>query len=465
MHRAQRRRGQHRHVHRLGPGRRGRGRRPRRRPGAARRRHPRRRRRALRPGGRRAPSPPRHRRPSPGSPSQGARFDRKPTARLRLGLEGAHGRRRIVHAHGDGTGAELSRPSWTRAPRLPSVSLWDHSPPARSSPRRTRGRRPGRHPRRPVELRTDTVVLATGGIGGLFSHTTNPLSSRGQGLALAHRAGATLRDVEMVQFHPTALDVGIDPMPLVSEAVRGEGAILVNERGEWVLANPLSARDVVSRAEWAQLQAGHRVFLDARRTPRRALRRAVPADLRHRPRVRARSRRGSAARPSRPRTTTWVACWWTSAARPPCPACTPPARSRPPGCTAPTGWPATPCSKPWSADAGSPGTWRTPRRAAGRAPPAARTHPGRAERRTPDPALRAGAHHRQRRSRRAAGRGGPADGAGRPRRPPSAQRRRPGRPPAGRQAALRREESAAATPAPTSPRPQNGRARSPRPSA
>ena len=71
----------------------------------------------------------------------------------------------------------------------------------------------------------------------------------------------------MVQFHPTALDVGIDPMPLISEAVRGEGAILVNEAGEWVLRNPLAARDVVSRAEWTQLQSGHRVFLDARTDP------------------------------------------------------------------------------------------------------------------------------------------------------------------------------------------------------
>jgi L-aspartate oxidase len=73
--------------------------------------------------------------------------------------------------------------------------------------------------------------------------------------------------MEMVQFHPTALDIDLDPMPLVSEAVRGEGAILVNEQGQWVLRNPLSARDVVSRAEWAQLQDGHRVFLDARTEP------------------------------------------------------------------------------------------------------------------------------------------------------------------------------------------------------
>jgi L-aspartate oxidase len=200
--------------------------------------------------------------------AQGAEFDRGGDGRLRLGLEGAHSRRRIVHAHGDRTGAELLETVVAGARARASVALWDHSP-AREI-LTTGGRVAGVRvdtPEGPVELVTDTVLLATGGIGGLFLHTTNPLSSRGQGLALAHRAGATLRDVEMVQFHPTALAVGVDPMPLVSEAVRGEGAILVNERGEWVLRNPLSARDVVSRAEWAQLQAGHRVFLDARTAP------------------------------------------------------------------------------------------------------------------------------------------------------------------------------------------------------
>lgn len=199
---------------------------------------------------------------------QGARFDRNPDGTLRLGLEGAHSRRRIVHARGDGTGAELLRTVVDRARELPSVSLWDHSP--AQAVLVADGRVQGVQvatPAGPVELLSDVVILATGGIGGLFSHTTNPLGSRGQGLALAFRAGARLRDVEMVQFHPTALDVSVDPMPLVSEAVRGEGAILVNENGEWVLKNPLAARDVVSRAEWAQLQAGHRVFLDARTEP------------------------------------------------------------------------------------------------------------------------------------------------------------------------------------------------------
>ena len=200
--------------------------------------------------------------------SQGTRWDRNSDGTLRLGLEGAHGRRRIVHAGGDGTGAELLRTVVDAARRLDSVTLWEHAPARRVVVEN--GRVVGVEADTadgPVLLRTPAVVLATGGIGGLFSHTTNPLSSRGQGLALAFRAGAVLRDLEMVQFHPTALDVAIDPMPLVSEAVRGEGAIIVNERGEWVLADPLSARDVVSRAEWAQLRAGHRVFLDARNSP------------------------------------------------------------------------------------------------------------------------------------------------------------------------------------------------------
>src|SRR5262249_53215798 len=113
------------------------------------------------------------------------------------------------------------------------------------------------------------VVIATGGIGGLYRHTTNPLGAMGQGLALAARAGAVLRDMEFVQFHPTGLDVGLDPMPLVSEAGRGEGAILVDEAGERFLAGhgrgELEPRDVVTRAVWGHIADGHRVFLDARK--------------------------------------------------------------------------------------------------------------------------------------------------------------------------------------------------------
>ncbi|HET7723030.1 MAG TPA: L-aspartate oxidase [Propionibacteriaceae bacterium] len=208
----------------------------------------------------------------------GARFDREPDGTYRLGLEGAHSRRRIVHALGDSTGAELLRTVLDAARTRPSVSLWEHS--VAREVLVADGQVEGvlvETPDGPVELRTSAVVLATGGIGGLFAATTNPLTSRGQGLALAFRAGAVLRDLEMVQFHPTALDVGLDPMPLVSEAVRGEGAVLVTEDGRRVLENPLAARDVVSRAEWAELQAGHRVLLDARSAPGARFRELFPS--------------------------------------------------------------------------------------------------------------------------------------------------------------------------------------------
>ena len=112
------------------------------------------------------------------------------------------------------------------------------------------------------------MVLATGGIGGLYAHTTNPLSAQGGGLALAARAGAVLRDLEFVQFHPTAIAAGLDPMPLATEALRGEGAVLVNGRGERFMEDipeaELAPRDVVARAIFAQICAGERIFLDTR---------------------------------------------------------------------------------------------------------------------------------------------------------------------------------------------------------
>ena len=100
--------------------------------------------------------------------------------------------------------------------------------------------------------RSPAVVLATGGFGQLYSHTTNPPENTGDGLALAARAGAHLADLEFVQFHPTAIDVGADPLPLATEALRGEGAVLVDETGRRFMKEihpdaELAPRDVVSR--------------------------------------------------------------------------------------------------------------------------------------------------------------------------------------------------------------------------
>ena len=199
----------------------------------------------------------------------GTRFDRDPDGTLMLGLEGAHRRHRIVHAGGDATGREVLRALVTATRRTPSVTVLEHTRALRilAEDGAVLGIVVSHRGGPPTVLHTGQVVLATGGVGGLYEHSTNPAASRGQGLALAARAGATLRDVELVQFHPTALDTGIAPMPLVSEAVRGAGARLVDERGHDLAGDPLAARDVVARAVAEQLRDGGRVYLDTREVP------------------------------------------------------------------------------------------------------------------------------------------------------------------------------------------------------
>ncbi|HKH69143.1 MAG TPA: L-aspartate oxidase [Reyranella sp.] len=205
----------------------------------------------------------------------GVTFDRDPAGRLALGLEAAHARRRIVHVAGDGTGAAIMRALVAAVQATPSITVIEGLE-ARRLLVDDRGIAGvlAAGPSDACLLPSRRVVLATGGLGGLYAHTTNPLGAIGQGLALAARAGAALSDMEFVQFHPTALDVGLDPMPLVSEAVRGEGAVLIDETGARFMAGhgqkggraELEPRDVVSRAVAAHIAAGHRVFLDARPT-------------------------------------------------------------------------------------------------------------------------------------------------------------------------------------------------------
>lgn len=199
----------------------------------------------------------------------GAHFDLDDTGSLSLGREAAHSRRRILHAR-DATGAEVVRTLVEAVRRAPEIRVVDEAFAVDLAVED--GQVVGllaihADGRRVLHL-APAVVLATGGLGRLYLHTTNPQEATGDGLAMAARAGVRLVDLEFVQFHPTALATGADPMPLLTEALRGEGAVLIDETGErfMSLEHPdaeLAPRDVVARAIWRRLIAGRRVFLDA----------------------------------------------------------------------------------------------------------------------------------------------------------------------------------------------------------
>ncbi len=200
----------------------------------------------------------------------GTPFDRDAVGKFTLGLEAAHSRRRIVHAGGDGTGRAILMALIAKARATPSIAVVEDAR-AESLVLDRDGAIAGvmvRHGNAIEYMAARAVVLATGGIGGLYAHTTNPLGAIGSGLAMAARAGALLRDMEFVQFHPTAIDLGRDPMPLATEALRGEGAVLIDDTGARFMASvpgaELAPRDVVARAIWRELLRGRKVFLDGR---------------------------------------------------------------------------------------------------------------------------------------------------------------------------------------------------------
>ena len=204
----------------------------------------------------------------------GAPFDRQADGSLALGREAAHSAHRIVHVRGDRAGAEVSRVLAERALATPSITLCEgfHALELAMENGRVTGvfaRHGSGADARLVLFRSRAVIFATGGLGALYSVTTNPLESRGEGLGMAARAGAVIADAEFVQFHPTAIAIGRDPAPLATEALRGEGAILVDETGSRFMpaVHPnaeLAPRDVVARAIHRQIANGHRVFLDCR---------------------------------------------------------------------------------------------------------------------------------------------------------------------------------------------------------
>jgi L-aspartate oxidase len=204
----------------------------------------------------------------------GVQFDRDEDGNLVLGREAAHCRDRIVHATGDQAGAAIME-ALIRAARaaehitilerivvedlltddngvVGGALIYDVDAGERAA------------------FDASETVLATGGLGGLYAVTTNPTPAQGHGLAFAARAGAVIRDPEFVQFHPTALNIGVDPAPLATEALRGAGAALVNKdgyafMGDYHKSGDLGPRDIVARAVEAEIRAGRGAFLDARK--------------------------------------------------------------------------------------------------------------------------------------------------------------------------------------------------------
>jgi L-aspartate oxidase len=218
--------------------------------------------------------------------NRGAEFDRDLAGRLELTREGGHMRNRIAHAGGDATGAEIERALIAAVTADRGIEIVEHALvldliPAEVGP----GEQPavagvtlhvlGEGTRGGVgAVHAHAVVLATGGIGQIYAVTTNPPVSTGDGVAAALRAGARLRDIEFIQFHPTVLYLGAGArgqLPLVSEAVRGEGGLLVNSRGERFMVGKhqlaeLAPRDVVAKQIMKEMAADgvDHVYVDGR---------------------------------------------------------------------------------------------------------------------------------------------------------------------------------------------------------
>jgi L-aspartate oxidase len=202
----------------------------------------------------------------------GVPFDRDLEGHLLLSREAAHSERRIVRVAGDRAGGAIMEALISAVRRTPSIRVMEGyvveeliaegrfvsgviaRPDAGQS--KTRVAFPAR-----------AVVLCSGGVGHLYQVTTNPAEARGTGVGMAAKAGAVIADPEFVQFHPTAIDIGQDPAPLATEALRGEGAILVNKAGHRFMTDlhsdaELAPRDIVARGVFAEVAAGRGAFLD-----------------------------------------------------------------------------------------------------------------------------------------------------------------------------------------------------------
>lgn len=205
--------------------------------------------------------------------SFGVPFDRDLSGRLALSREAAHSEKRIIGVRGDMAGRAIMETLIAAVHATPSIRLLEgyiveeiltegryvSGVVARTERGRSKSR---------LAFPTRAVVLCSGGVGQLYAVTTNPGQSRGGGTGMAARAGAVIADPEFVQFHPTAINVGRDPAPLATEALRGDGAILINAAGHRFMTGlhedaELAPRDIVARGIFAEVQAGRGAFLDA----------------------------------------------------------------------------------------------------------------------------------------------------------------------------------------------------------
>ena len=215
----------------------------------------------------------------------GVQFDRE-GSRLVFAREGAHSRSRVLHAHGDSTGREISRVLYHKAASFPNVEFRSFAAVTDlliDAPGVCGVVACDEPARQALSIRARAVLLATGGLGCVYSETTNPDVATGDGVACAFRAGAEVQDIEFVQFHPTALHLENAPRFLLSEALRGEGGRLRNAAGERFMRRyhpleELAPRDVVSRAIYAEMSAtgADHVLLDLTHLPAGFLRRRFP---------------------------------------------------------------------------------------------------------------------------------------------------------------------------------------------
>ncbi len=201
----------------------------------------------------------------------GVPFDRTPEGALALSLEAAHSRPRVARVAGDLAGKAIMGALTAAVHEAEHIKLmWPYRAVSllQDDTRRVAGVVVSDKEGRLTSLPARETILCTGGSGGLFRVTTNPPQSRGEALAMAYTAGALIADPEFVQFHPTAMDVGLDPAPLATEALRGEGAILRDAANEPFMDRyhpkaELAPRDEVARAIHAEIAAGRGAFLDA----------------------------------------------------------------------------------------------------------------------------------------------------------------------------------------------------------